>query len=190
MTVTQLGPVSPIDHPHDLDGIYRPEDHGLVGWSEDPITATAGTIAVNGTRYLIKVVLNEETTVSNVLFSIGTTGVTPTAGQNWVSIYNSAGTELAEASLDAFFAGGLHTVPIGPVVLPEGEYYIALLFNAATPPTPHRVAGASSTLANALLAAASRRYAVNGTVQTTNPSSLTLGNNTLTGALPYWVGLS
>lgn len=171
-------------------GITIPADHGLAAWSFDPAVATNGATVTNGTVYLSALFISRSFTATKLLWGINTAGVTPTASQNFVGLYNSSGTRLASVGVDArVTATGCFTETISQAVTP-GLYWVGFVFNAATPPQLYRSSGLADSLCNAgISAAASRRYAINGTSQTSLPASITPGSNAASAGVAWWVAL-
>lgn len=171
-------------------GVPQPRDHGLIAWNADPDVVNTGTAVTNGTIYLTAVYVPRSTTCTRVRWGINTAGVTPTSSQNWVGLYNSAGTLMASVNVDANVTStGPLTATISSQNLTPGLYYVAFVFNAATPPQVYRaVGGLNATLINLGVSGAAARYATNGTGQTSLPGSLTLSSNTVSST-PYWAAL-
>ncbi|MEH0582539.1 hypothetical protein QBA54_50785 [Streptomyces sp. B21-108] len=171
-------------------GDFQPSDHGLTAWAFDPSLVANSSTAVSGTLYLTKLPVRSAVTVSNLWWSILTVAVTPTAGQNWVGLYDTAGNRLVQAGVDAAVTStGPKQTALTATALQPGYVWAAFLFNGATPPT----VGAGSnfqTIPNINLAGATLRWAVNGTGRTTLPATITPGSNTTTGSLNYWAAMS
>lgn len=166
-------------------------DHGLLGSTADPALVSSGKLAVNGTVYLARLYVRKAATATKLYWGVNTAGVTATAGQNFVGLYDSTGTRLASVGVDArVTTTGVFTETISAAVTP-GYYYVAFVFNASTAPQPYRTPGdLSASLANLNIGSASRyRFATNGTGQTSLPSSLTLGSNSASQAA-YWAALA
>jgi hypothetical protein len=165
-----------------------PRNNGLIAWAYDPALATNGAAVTNGTVYLIGIQVNRSLTATKIYWGLNTAGVTPTSAQNWVGLYNSAGTRLATVDVTAKATSAtLQTDTISQAVTP-GLYWIGMVFNAATPPQPFRAGGLDSSLLNVGLTASTARYATNGTAQTTLPSSITPSSNT-NNSIAWWAGL-
>lgn len=191
--------VPPVFGPDTAGGGYNsalPTHHGLIEWNYDPIATSSGSgqVATSGTLYLMKLIPSTGGTVNNVLVSVGTAGATLTSGQNLAGIYDKTG-NLLKASADqttAWGSTGIKTCALtGSVALTVGQvYYVALLSNGTTPASFVRGSATGVTTPNALLTPSTYRFATNGTGQTGLPASLTLANNSGTGAQTYWVALS
>jgi hypothetical protein len=133
-----------------LNEAWDVSDHGfLAGTVRIPDIATS-SLPTSGTIYFNKFVVRRAITVSNIWFNITTVGATPTAGQNWLGIYDSSGRLLQKVSTDANVTGGnAQTVALTtPLFLPKGTYYVAMLWNAVTTPTIHRITLATNAAAN------------------------------------------
>jgi hypothetical protein len=154
----------------------------------DPVAAGANLALTGGTRYLTAVIARETMTISVLMFTIVAVAVTPTAGQNWIALYDSSGNKLTEGSLDALIgSGGMIECDVPDVIITPGLYFIALLTNAATPPSIGR-SSIPMGPGNLGLPVTQKRFAVNGTVQTVMPASLALGANSNNGAGAILVG--
>jgi hypothetical protein len=173
------------------EGVAGPADHGLVSWTHDPYFAASSAIAVNGTVYVVKLPIRRAVTVDTILWAIGTAGLTPTAGQNEVGLYSSAGTRLAATNVDAdISSSGSKSTAIAAQALTAGSFvWVAFVFNAATGPTLLR--GSSfETSPNINTTAATRRAAVAATAQTVLPASFTPSALSTNNCLTYFAALS
>lgn len=169
--------------------VWLPDDYGFAAWSYDPAVCTAAALAVNGTLYLNRVNVRRAVTIDTIGWAVGVVGVTPTAGQNWVGLYTAAGNRIAQAGVDASITStGYKATAVTATGLTPGLYWVATLFNAATP--PQMISGVDSSFRpNLGLTAASLRSAVNGTALTALPASIVPGSNTATGNKSMFVAL-
>jgi len=176
--------------------VFHPSDQNLIAWSYDPALPTNSTaLSTSGVVHLVKVVLRYAATITNVLYQINTIGSGLTASESFAGIYDSTGTlRGTSASQSTAWAAttGLYTTALtASYSAPAGVYFVAFVCNGTTGPALARLnglAGASSTI-NAGLTAANYRFAINGTGNTTLPSSITLSSNTQEG-VSYWAALS
>jgi hypothetical protein len=155
---------------------------GLSAWAFDPAVINSSTTLTGGTIYLVKLAGVPADTVTKIYWAVATAGATATAGQNWVGLYDSAGTRLQQTGVDADAGSGtgLKTTTItGQLLTPGAFYWAAFLFNASTVPTLARMATGNGgpAAANAGTTAATMRFATAGTSQTTLPSSITPASN-------------
>lgn len=161
---------------------FIPARHNLIAWTYDPALCTNSSLLTNGTVYLAKLHVGAATACTKIYWWVAAAGATPTANQNQVGIYNSAGTLLTSTVVDADISStGLKTTTIASQTLTASSFYwVGMVFNAATAPTLARMAGLSglSTAVNVGLTAASYRFAINGTGQTALPASITPASNT------------
>jgi hypothetical protein len=175
-------------------GVSQPADNNLLAWTYDPSMATTGALLTNGTVYLSALYPARSTNVTKLYFHIGTAGVTATAGQNFVGLYNSAGTLLQSAGVDAnVTTTGLQTVTITSQAVTAGSmYWVAMVFNAATAPTIVRGTGVTGvgSLVNVGLTAASFRFATNGTGATALASTITPASNVTATFAGPWAAMS
>lgn len=172
---------------------WEPEDYSLIAWSYDPAVGTTNTTATaNGTIYLSAVRIRRPATITNVHWAPNAAGVTPTSGQNFAALVNSSGVILSSVGVDALVTSGPGTKTTAILAAPQsvtaGMYWVALLFNAGTPPVLLRTSGQQAGTNNYGLTAAALRFATNGTGATVLPASFTPGSN---GSGPsLWVAVS
>lgn len=164
---------------------FSPYDGLGWAWAYDPVIADAGFLAVNGTLYLIRLNVRElPTPFTDTLWGIHTVGVGPVAGQNWSGIYDYAGNRLVQAGIDATITtAGLRNVVFPATRLPAVSpstpntsfCWVALLFNAATPPTLLRAAANAANVSNfgLLVFPSLARFATAGVGLTTLPATIT-----------------
>lgn len=183
----------PLFGPVIADGNWNPADHGLVAWSSDPSVNTGNAQTVNGSVYLTRLNIRTPVTISTVWWTQTTGATTPTTGENFVGVYNSAGTLLSSVNVDAKSANNaMQSAALGAAQsLAGGSFiWVACLFNAATPPILMRGGGLTVSANMANLSTANSRFAVNGTGQTSLPSTITPGSNSQTGVFAVWAAVS
>jgi len=173
-----------------------PEAYGLLEWNIPLPETNGGTIAVAGTKYVIKIVPRISRNINNIELYVLGAGVTLTAAQNLVCLFNGAGTKLGtdSASQDVTWTSvGRKTMAIGgPIAVVAGQtYYVEILSNGTTPPIFNK-GPANAGAANYGLSAAASWVATNGTGATATDASITPSALTVTGGtlIQYWVGLS
>lgn len=186
------------DIPRDVDLALTntpwPQDQNLISWSSDPAAGGfGGSLMTAGTVWLSTVQIRRPVTISSLLWWVSTAGATPTAGQNFVGLYDSSGVRLAAVDVDADISStGLKTTAITPVSVGTGAFWVAFLFNATTAPT--LVRGTAQTgaaaAANAGLPNSRLRFAINATSQTSLPSPLVLSSNSGSGIGGPWVAVA
>lgn len=173
---------------------YGPDDFGLIAWNYDPVLYQAGTLLTNGTIYLARVKVRYATTITNLIVGVTAAAVTPVGGQSFLGLYDSAGNRVAQTADagTALTTTGLVSVALtAPYAAAAGDYWVAVVANAATAPTLARVAtGVNFGILTLGTAAASRRFATNGTGATSLPSTITPSANSTTGAISLWVAAS
>lgn len=174
-------------------GEDRPAGHGVAAWCYDPALAVNSTQVIAGNLYLVRVNIAAAVTVTKIYWWVANTGSGATTNQNLVGLYDSAGTLLASANVDASFSSAtLKTTTIAATALSAGAFYwVGMLFNASVTPTLTRASGWSGvdTAANLGLTAATYRFAKNGTGRTALPSPLTPGSNTGTDFAGPWAAV-
>lgn len=174
-------------------GEDTPGAHGVAAWCYDPALAVNSTQLTAGTLYLSRVNIAAAINVTKLYWWVANTGSGATASQNWIGLYSSAGTLLASVNVDTGFASAtLKTSTISSTALTAGSFvWVALLFNASVTPTLTRGSGWTGVdaAANIGLAAASYRFAKNGTGLTTLPSTITPSSNVGTDFAGPWVAV-
>lgn len=171
--------------------MWTPADHGFTSWAFDPSFLNGAQLTVNGTLYITALRIRVATTITNVYWHNSTAGVTPTSGQNFAALISSAGAVLSSVGVDAKVtsANALQTAVLGtPQAVASGFVWVALLFNAATPPTVFRANPSLNTASNVNLAATAFRYATAGTSLTALPGSITPASNVVGPAI--WAAVS
>lgn len=176
-------------------GLWLPSDSGFIAAAYDQAGTTNSTLTVSGTVYLTRVVVRAATTINKLLVGVATAASSVTANENFLGLFNSAGTLVASTA-----AGTLDTMITSSGIVPAtlsspysaaaGYYWVAFLNNATTPATLSRASGASLSIANGGAVASAYRFAVNGTAQTALPASITPGSNTTAGAFTMWAAVS
>ncbi|MFD9398343.1 hypothetical protein ACFWA4_05920 [Streptomyces sp. NPDC060011] len=171
---------------------WNAQDHGLIAWSSDPSLNTGTATTVNGTVYLTRLNIRNTTTLSTVWWMHTTGPTTPTAGQNFAGVYDSAGTLLSSVNVDAKTTNGPQSATLGaPQAIAGGTFvWVAFVFNAATPPVLMRAGGQSAAGNIVNLTTPAVRFAVNGTAQTSLPVSITPASNSQTGVFAIWAAVS
>lgn len=169
---------------------FAATDHGLETWTHDPYGPQNTQIATNGTAYFVRLNIRRAVTVDTIHWVVITGGATPTAGQNQVALYSSAGTQLAVTNVDASISGsGSKATAITAQALTAGSFvWVAFLFNAGTAPTLLR-GSTFSTSPSVNLTAATGRSVVNGTGLTALPASITTASNSFTNNVTFWAAL-
>jgi hypothetical protein len=186
-----------------------PAQAGLLGWSFPLIQAvgTASAACTNSRLYLAGIYLTAGTIVTNIWLYSEASSSGATASENFVGLYDSTGTLQASTtagSIDTALAtaGALKCAVATPYVIPaNGLFWVGAAFNASThnitffTPTGWVTATTSSTLyqsfANPTLTTANYLFCVNSaSVTTSMPTSITLGNNSLTNSFMFWAGVN
>lgn len=177
---------------HALGG-DSPAAHGIAAWCYDPALAVNSTQLTAGTLYLVRVNIAAAVNVTKIYWWVGNQGSSPVSGQNEVGLYAADGTRLAVTNVDAAIStAGMKTTTIASQALTAGSFYwVGLLFNASVPPTLTRASGWTgvAAAANLGLAAATFRFATNGTGRTALPVSITPGSNAGTDFAGPWAAV-
>lgn len=160
-------------------GTFTPRDHGMVAWSLDPAHVRTGFLTVNGTVYVVGLKVPKASAVTKIYWSVSTPGATPTAGQNEVGLFTSAGVLLAAVNVDsAISAAGGKASTIASTPVAPGLYWVGMVFNASTPPTIGIAGSVAASIPSLGLTAATYRFATNVTSATVLPASITPASNT------------
>lgn len=173
-------------------GIVRATDHGLAGWTFDPIQVQAGTLLPTaGLSHVVRF-RAVGSLVTNILFHFTVAGSSLTAGQCFASLHTDAGVQLGITADQAtnWQTGGLRTCALTvPQAVTPGEWYkIRWWYNGTTAPTLSRGVNSSSAIVNAGLSAPNFRFGTaDSGLTTTGPTTI----GTITGAATaWWVGVS
>ena len=165
--------------------------HGLVGWTYDPAGANQNLTVGTGQIIMAKLTLLTVTTINNILYSLATSGSGLTAGQNFVGIYNSAGTRIAVSAdqTSNFGVAGEHTASVTPVTVEPGDYYVVILMNGTGIPNLHASSSTGTSLTNVNLSVGSLRASLLSGPFTSLPATVTMSSQ---GGNAYvvWFGLS
>lgn len=178
------------------------QDNGLIAndaafqsWNYPPFNISIASSAItSGTVVMMKLPsFVAAKTINSVQLHVTAVAVTPTAGQCFAGIYNAAGTRMgvsADVGSTLTAGTGLQSFPLtAPVACPAGDYWVALLQNAATPATLGVSSGiGSSSALNAGLSAASAFFTTGPTAQTSLPANITMASRTLAGQA-WWAGV-
>lgn len=175
-------------------GLPRPSDHGsAIAWTADPVTINGGTApAASGTVYLSALYVNKTITATKLFWAVTSPGLTtPVAGQNFVGLYNSAGTRLATVNVDGRTGTNTMFTETISVALTPGLYWVGFVFNATTLPTIAGPAGLLTSATSFNNTASTSRWATAGTAQTTLPTTITPSSNGVpTISRFYWAALA
>lgn len=174
------------------------EDQGpLLAWTFDPANVANGVQTSAGVLYTVKVTLRSAATISKLWVIVTTAGATLTADQNYLALYDSAGTRVGvTASQHTAFASAqvLGASLAASYAAAAGDYYVGILTNGTTQPT--FLAGTvlnkgSSSVGNAGMAAADGyRYAFSGSSQTSAPATITVGSLDPNLSATFWAAVS
>jgi hypothetical protein len=175
-----------------------PADGGLITWSYDPALAVNTTNVSGGVMYLAKIVIRQPCTITNLWFYLSTAIGGATAGENFILLYNTAGSSLlgntASTAIDTAIgtAGFISHAMASSYSAAAGSYWIGVLFGSASSGALARATGNSILGPNfGQNASSSAWFAADGTTglaSTTPPSSVASFSNT--NALTICVGCS
>ena len=164
--------------PPALPAVPAPGDQGLLAWAGDPAAAVGGVTISSGAVYTVRVTLPAGGTVSKVWMVISTAGGTLTAGQNFLGLYNAAGTRVGVTADQTTAFGSaqiLGAALTAPYVAAGGHLFVAVLCNGGSPITLASMSGIAAggvAIGNAGLAGADGyRFGFAATGQTALPAS-------------------
>jgi hypothetical protein len=174
---------------------WIPADNNLLAATGDPYEASGASAAITaGSVYLSKIPVRSAFTATNVWFAVTTAGSGASTG-SFAGLYSSAGVLLSgSADIAAQLTGSVGPIEVTlttPQALTTGFVWVALLSNLATtqPKLADNPLGLTS-IENLNLTAANFRFAINGTVQTSLPASITPASNVSAGGVNLWAGIS
>ncbi len=170
---------------------WGPDDQGMLAWSIDPATASSTQALTGGVLALCRFRIRTAVTANSLATGVSTAGSGLTSNQNFMGIYNAAGTLLrSTADLSAVWnsSGAKNVSLTSSVSLSAGYYYFALLSNGTTPPTLIRGSSSTNGIINIGTTSTTLRFATYGSGLTTLPSSLTLASMVASG-VAYAVGV-
>lgn len=182
--------------------IPDPSDQSLLSWSADSAGAfdSATATLVSGTLQIVRVPMPFPMTITNVVYAVTNAGATLTAAQNFVGIYDSAGTRQALSADQStlWTSVGLKTTamtsPWTPATTGSSAFCWVVFLSVGT--TPPRLAIVNNTAVVGAIAAinagtttANTRFGRNAAAQTSLPATITLATNANSG-VSVWVALS
>jgi hypothetical protein len=169
---------------------------GIQAWNYPSLYTSASTPALaSGRIYTMLVPLAYSITVTNILIGVQVAGATLTTAENWIGLYNSAGTLIGQSAdqTTAWAGTGLITAALvsGPFAVSGSFCVVALVSNGTTCPQFSKAAtGAPApAIANLNATGANLLFAGNGT-GTVLPGTLTYASANGANGQAMWVGLS
>jgi hypothetical protein len=167
-----------------------PADTGYLSWVYDPMTALNATAPTSGTLYIGRLQFRGAATVTKLAYGVvSIAGISLTAGQCFVGLYNSAGTQVGtSADISGSFgsSGELAFNLTAGVPVTAGFYWAALLLVGSTLPTIARANGQISNMGSGQLTASTRRFGTAGTSLTALPGSFTPSSTAAVITQTYW----
>lgn len=190
------GKVADAGHVHGDQNVPTPSTNGLLAWNFDPAASSSSAQNTTaGTIYAMRVDVYQPANVGHLWYDGFVAGTTASAGQNFIGLYNSGGTQIAAAGIDSNVTStGLQKVAVSANVgqslaLTAGTYYVFWVANATNMPTLMKASG-NPTQMTIGVTGASQRVATAGTGMTTLPGTAVMANLSATGAQSLWVGLA
>jgi hypothetical protein len=175
-------------------GVAQPRTHGMVAWAFDPAQVSGNAGMTNGQVDLVGVQVNQSTNVQKIYWDISTAAGTNggVANQNWVGLYNGAGTLLGSANVASVVttAGATISTMTASAAVTPGLYWVGVLFNSGTATSVGlgRGQSVSGNINNIGLSAAQYRFATTSGTFTSLPSTITPSSNTALQPC-VWAGL-
>lgn len=177
-------------------GTTIPAEQGLQTWNYDPISASGTSVLTTGSLYMARVRVTAGFVCSTSYFNVATLGTTLTAGQNFIALYDAAGTQVAISADQTANWGttGFKATPwVSSASLSPGYYYVTLLTNGATGISVTRgVSTGASAILSPNFTNATLRWSTGGTGLTgltAMPGSITMANRGQSSTAT-WVALS
>jgi hypothetical protein len=166
------------------------QDRGYLAMNGYPEYLGGALTPVAGTIYLAGILVRQPITVAHVTVFVQSpeaSGVT--ANENFIGLYNAAGTRLAQTATDSAYTSATYTpvpVALSAGAITPGLYWVAWLMNASAMPELSKVGGGvSSAMSNVGLSPV--LYATGGALQTSLPAS---GLTPAAASTVPWVALS
>lgn len=170
---------------------FAPSDHGWIAWNYDASLQNTFNIALTaGQTYLALLPIRAACTITNVIVGV-VAGSGLTSGQNFAGLYNSAGT-LLSATADQTTNWASTAIKVMALATPQavtpGLYYVALLANGTTKPSPFYNSALNGTGGGGTLASTPRlAIDTTHTALTALRSTVTL---TSAGTPLFWAAVS
>lgn len=122
----------------------EPQDHGFLAWLAAPSLVTGAALNVSGTLYATRIQVPATISTTGIAVQVTAALVTPTASQNLLGLYTSAGAKIAQTAdqgavwnttgfKQAAWTGGPFVIAGGPSV-----YVLAAFLSVATTPATFR----------------------------------------------------
>lgn len=167
---------------------FRAPDQGFASWAFDPLNCTTSSQPSSGNIYLMRLQVPAAFNVTRFYWGVATAGASITAGQNFVGIYDTTGTLLVSAGVDADVtaSAGPKTTTLSSTALSAGWVWGAFLFVASTTPSILRIPAQSNNAYNANLTAATYRFANAGSGKTSLTSFTPSSNSSGSG---FWCAI-
>jgi hypothetical protein len=183
------------------DPMPSPLDHGLVGWTWDPIHQQAGTVVPTaGLAHVVRIRALGPV-VTNIHVHVTVAGSVLTANQCYMALYNDAGALLGAGAITASLHNtgtngwGDTGAKVHPLSTPQGVttnawYKVLFWYQGTTGPAFSRNTNAGSSMLNIGLTAGTARYATANSGLTTAGTVPANIGATSGGSTAWWVGLS
>lgn len=172
-----------------LDNGPQPGDFAYKSWAYDANAAVNAIAPTSGMLHLSRLQFRGPDTVNKICFGVvSIAGISLTAGQCFVGLYDSTGTQVG-TSTD--ISGGFGSVGekaftlTAPVSVSTGFYWAALLL-VGTLPTIARGQGQITDFGSGQLTAATRRFGSGGSALTALPASFTPSSVASVTSQNFW----
>lgn len=157
---------------------FRATDHGLVGWSFDPVLQQGQfVLPTAGVSHVVRVRLLSSV-VTGIRFHLVAPGSGLTANQCFASLHNAGGAQLGVGAITGDLStvwntGGDRLCPLNVAQggLTPGDYLVRFWFNGTTGPSLSRAASSSPVAVNWGMSAPNFRYSTADTGLTTAASA-------------------
>lgn len=168
-----------------------PTDYGYKTWSYDPTHAVNSSSPTAGSVRVVRLECRQADTWTGLNIGVvSVAGMSLTAGQCFLALYNSAGTRVgvsADLSATIAAAGELAVNFTSPVSVTPGFYWAAILLNGSSLPTFARAQGQISDLGQGQLTAAASRFGRADSGATAMPATITPASIARDVTTNFWV---
>src|SRR5262245_571827 len=151
-----------------------PDDRGLITWAYPPTAVREQANPATGVLQVSRIQIRTAATITNLVTSVAVAGVTLTAGQNFMALYDSTGARVgvtADQTAAWGTAGNKTAALTVPYAAAAGFYWVAHLSNGTTAPQFLRTFNNPSGINNLGVTAATAFAATTGAGLTATPAS-------------------
>lgn len=174
--------------------IWQPDDYGMIAYTSAMEGLATNVQPASGGVRMRRIRLIQDATITNLHTIVTIAGITLTAGQSFLGLYNTSGTRVAvsaDQSVPWTTTGFKTAALISPYAAAAGDYFVAVVTNGATTPALAVESALASFTANAGLSAGSSAFAMSGpAAQTSLPATINMATEVALISQTYWFGAS